>query len=369
MTNKRSVIPIWLKWTLISAVAVTVVAVSTMALLTMGALARGMTNMPLNPADTSEIDKLALLPVDEKEEPLIVELDELPITRVAIDASEAASIPTVEPVPTLSNDDRLTILLMGLDRRTGEKFISRTDTMMLVSVDPQDNDISLMSIPRDLYVEIPGYSRQRINTAFFLGGLYGGAGERSGAELAMQTIEENIGVQVDHYVLVDFDTVINIVDTFGGVTVEVPNPIIDNLYPDMNYGYEPLFIPAGTQLLDGETTLKYMRTRHGSTDFDRSQRQQQVMVAFRDQVLASGITGVARRIPNVYQTVKDGIFSDMSLDQLTSLIVTAASVDSSQINRGVLDYNYVSSFTSPRGESVLLLRTELVAELVRDLFE
>lgn len=369
MTKKRSVIPIWLKWTLILAVAVTVIAVSTLAFLTVTALARGLTNIPINQADTTPIDEPALLPIATNEAPLIVELEELPITRVAIDASEEASIPTVEPLPTLENDDRLTILLMGLDRRTGEKFISRTDTMMLISVDPRDNDISILSIPRDLYVDIPGYSRQRINTAFFLGGLYGGAGEQSGAELAMETVEKNIGVQVDHYLLVDFDTVINIVDTFGGVEVDVKEQIIDNLYPDMNYGYDPLYIPAGVQVLDGETTLKYMRTRHGSTDFDRSARQQQVMVAFRDQVLASGITGVTRRIPAVYQSVKNGIFSDMTLDELTALIVTAANVDSSQIQRGVLDYNYVSGFTSPRGESVLLLRTELVAELVRDLFD
>ena len=369
MTKKRSAIPIWLKWTLILAVAVTVIAVSILAFLTVTALARGVTNIPINQADTTPIEGPALLPITENDAPLVVELEELPITRVAIDASEEASIPTVEPLPTLENDDRLTILLMGLDRRTGEKFISRTDTMMLVSIDPKDNDISLMSIPRDLYVDIPGYSRQRINTAFFLGGLYGDEGERSGAELAMETIEGSIGVQIDHYVLVDFDTVMQIVDTFGGVTIDVPKEIIDNLYPDMNYGYDPLYIPEGEQVMDGELTLKYMRTRHGSTDFDRSQRQQQVMVAFRDQVLASGVTGIARRIPTVYQTVKDGIFTDMSLDELTSLIMTAATVDATQIKRGVLDYNYVSSYTSPRGESVLLIRTEPVAQLVRDLFE
>ena len=369
MTNKRSAIPIWLKWTLISAVAITVVAVSTMALLTVFAMARGFSNIPVNPADPDDISQNALTVVEPNQNPLIVTLDDLPITRVAIDASEEAAIPVVDPVPTLESDHRLTILLMGLDRRTGENFISRTDTMMLVSIDPKDNDISLMSIPRDLYVDIPGYSRQRINTAFFLGGLYGDEGERSGAELAMETIEGSIGVQIDHYVLVDFDTVMQIVDTFGGVTIDVPKEIIDNLYPDMNYGYDPLYIPEGEQVMDGELTLKYMRTRHGSTDFDRSQRQQQVMVAFRDQVLASGVTGIARRIPTVYQTVKDGIFTDMSLDELTSLIMTAATVDATQIKRGVLDYNYVSSYTSPRGESVLLIRTEPVAQLVRDLFE
>ncbi len=367
MFSRSTGLPVWLKWTLISAIAVTAIAVSTLVFLTAGVYARTFSNIPVDPAISSTGDSPALLPVGDSQ-PLVVELDKLPITRVAINASEQASIPTAEPIPTLENDARMTILVMGLDRRTGENFISRTDSMMLLSLDPANQTASMMSVPRDLYVDIPGYSRQRINTAFFLGALYGGDGETSGAELAMQTIERNIGVPVDHYVLIDFDTVMSVIDTFGGVTIDVENTIVDNQYPDMNYGYDPLYIPAGENVMDGELALKYMRTRHGSTDFDRSQRQQQLILAFRDQVLASGITGISRRIPAVYQTVTDGIFTDLTVRELTSVLMAGIEINPDNIQRGVLDYNYVYSHTTERGESVLILRTTEVADLINQLF-
>ncbi|MFN2124326.1 MAG: LCP family protein, partial [Candidatus Promineifilaceae bacterium] len=180
-----------------------------------------------------------------------------------------------EPTPTMiptsearEADERTNILVMGIDRRPGEPFISRTDSMMLISIDPQGETASILSIPRDLYAMIPGYGRDRINTAF----VYGSAGGNpaGGAALSMSTVEYNLGVPVDHYILVDFSTVIKSIDTLGGIDVVVPFDINDPTYPDMDYGYDPLFIPAGLQHMDGQTALKYARTRHVDNDFGRA---------------------------------------------------------------------------------------------------
>ena len=245
--------------------------------------------------------------------------------------------------PAREADDRTNILVMGIDRRPGEAFISRTDSMMLISIDPQGEAIAILSIPRDLYVVIPGLGQDRINTAFVYGAADGNH-PAGGAALAMSTVEYNLGVPVDHYVLVDFSAVTKGIDTLGGVDVYVPYDINDPTYPDMNYGYDPLFIPAGLQHMDGQTALKYARTRHVDNDFGRAPRQQQVLLAARDKALGLGITGLLARAPELYQRVEQGISTDLSLEQIVQLARAAADIDSENIRSEVLDQNYVSPF-------------------------
>ncbi len=172
---------------------------------------------------------------------------------------------------------RLNLLLLGIDRRPGETGLGyRTDTMMLVSLDPKTHSVGLLSIPRDLYVQLPGYSApQRINTALALGEL-----QRAGygPTLAMQTVQYNLGMPINDYVIADFNALIKLVDSIGGIDVDVPAPIADYDFPDMGYGYDPLILSAGLQHMDGYTAQKYARTRHGDSDFDRARRQQQVLV-------------------------------------------------------------------------------------------
>ncbi len=278
-----------------------------------------------------------------------------------------------EPTPTLiptsearEADRRTNILVMGIDRRPGESFISRTDSMMLVSIDPQSEQASILSIPRDLYAVIPGYGRDRINTAF----VYGSAGDNpaGGAALAMNTVEYNLGVPVDHYVLVDFSAVTKGIDTLGGVDVYVPFDIDDPIYPDMDYGYDPLFIPAGLQHLDGKTALKYARTRHVDNDFGRAARQQQVLLAARNKALGLGITDLLARAPELYKRVQQGVRTDLSLEQLVQLSRAVANVDSENIRNEVLDQNFVSPFLTDQGSQVLVLDLEATSPLIQELF-
>ncbi len=351
--TRRSVLPLWLSLILAITFVITGVIVSAFAYLSVEAFI----NRPLNPlAEAAEaVSDLELTPMAQE---------------------GLAPVPTVEaglPTPTLiptteleGPTERINVLLMGIDRRPGEPFISRTDTMMLMSIDPQNEAASILSIPRDLYVVIPGYGRDRINTAF----VYGSTGNNpaGGAQLSMQTVEYNLGVPVDHYVLVDFSAVIQGVDAIGGIDVYVPYEIYDPNFPDMNYGYAPLYIPAGSQHFDGETALKYARTRHQDSDFYRARRQQQVVLAVRDKVLGLGIAELIRQAPFLYQQLDQGIRTDLNLDEALRLATAAAELPSENIRNEVLDQNYVSSYRTPAGASVLIPINESIAPLVQEMF-
>jgi len=352
LRSNQSILPSWLTYALSAAFVFSGVAVVVFAYLTFQVMA----NRPLNPLERS--------------------VAEIADVSLSLGQQGPAAVPTVpfgQPTPTLiptdepwTGEGRVNILLMGIDRRPGEAFISRTDSMMIVSIDPLNETASILSIPRDLYVLIPGHGRDRINTAF----VYGSAGNNplGGAALAMQTVEYNLGVPINHYVLVDFSAVINGIDALGGIDVDVPFTINDPTYPDMNYGFDPLFIPAGLQHMDGITALKYARTRHVDNDFGRAQRQQQVILAARQKALALGVPSMIARAPTLYQQLENGIRTDLSLDQIVRLASVASDISSEDIENEVLDYDYVSSYRTDQGAQVLVLDNEAAAALIQRLF-
>ncbi len=353
--RSSGILPGWLSLALAVAFVVTGVAVSLFAFLTIEAVVAAA-RQPFNP-----LEEAAQTAAATELPPLLQE-----------GVPEVATLPPGEPTPTpvpitgLTDEGRFNVLLMGIDRRPGEPFISRTDTMMLLSVDTDENTASLLSIPRDLYVVIPDRGRDRINTAF----VYGAQGNNpaGGAQLAMATVAYNLGVPVEHYFMVDFQAFTGVIDTLGGITVEVPYNINDTLYPDMNYGYDPLFIPAGTHHFDGQTALKYARTRHQDSDFHRAQRQQQVLMAIRQAVVNQGIDDMILRAPLLYQQFRDGVRTDLSIEQLVQLAGTFRNIPGDSIHRAVLDYEYVTSYTTPGGASVLVLINERAAPLIAKLF-
>lgn len=290
---------------------------------------------------------------------------------------QLAPVPIVEgatsiaptPQPTLGaweGNDRVNILLLGIDRRPGEAFVSRTDSMMVISINPETDSASILSIPRDLYVQIPGYGEDRINTALVYGSRDGDY--LDGAALAMQTVSSNLGIPINHFVLVDFSAFVRIIDLLGGIDVEVPYDINDSLYPDMDYGYDPLYIPAGLQHFDGQTALKYARTRHADSDFNRAYRQQQVLFAARSKALSLGLAEMLLKAPSLYREVEGGIRTDLSLEQMLRLAKTVGDIPSENMRNEVLDQNYVTSYRTPGGASVLLLNSESAALLIQQLF-
>src|SRR5258708_15928793 len=189
------------------------------------------------------------------------------IVAAAGSTSQPTPIPTVNIRPW-DGKQRFTILVMGLDKRPGEIGTGfRTDTIILLSVDPATKSIGMMSIPRDLFVPIPNQpDMQRINSVYVVGEL-----QRPGAGplLVMQTVQYNFGLSINSYIAVSFDAVIGLVDAIDGIDINVPQEIDDAEYPDMNFGYDPLHIPAGLIHMNSPLPLKYPRTRHHRTYYDR----------------------------------------------------------------------------------------------------
>lgn len=260
-----------------------------------------------------------------------------------------------------SGTERVTILLMGADTRPGDDDISRprSDTMILLMVDPEQNVASMLSIPRDLFVEVPGYGLQRINTAYAWGG----------PELAISTVQYNFGVYVNHYVMVEFDVFTTVVDEIGGIDIYVPEPIYDARYPTMDYGYEVFQLNSGYQHLDGTAALKYARTRHGNSDFDRAQRQQDVLFAIRDRVLdADMLPTLIGRAPSIYAAVSDGVTTDLTLDQMTSLALLVQDIPRESIRSGVIDANYTTDYFTETGAQVLIPRRDLIGPYLSTVF-
>lgn len=353
--NRSTLLPTWLSLLLSVVFVITGIVVSVFVFLTAEAVLAAA-RRPFNPLEEAAIDAAST------ELPPLVQEGAVPTS--SPDEPTPTSIPIV--AGDLENDERITLLMMGIDRRPGEPYISRTDTMMLLSFNPRTDVISVLSVPRDLYVVIPGRGRDRINTAF----VYGAQGNNpaGGAELAMQTVEYNLGVPVDHYLMVDFSAFIRAVDALGGIDVDVPYDIYDPDFPDMDYGYDPLYIPAGPHHFDGLTALKYARTRHQDNDFYRARRQQQVLLAVRSKALSLGPAEMLRQAPFLYRQLEDGIRTDMSLEQILTLANALKDIPEDNIKSAVLDTEYVVGHRTAGGASVLVLINEKAAPLIQELF-
>ena len=223
----------------------------------------------------------------------------------APDAEESASAGTLfptsnrnpqAPAPALS--DRVTVLMMGVDNRPGQT-VARTDTIMLLTVDPKTGSAGMLSFPRDMLVPVEALNDTvKINTIHVFGEVRNYPG--GGPAMLKDTISELIGYPIDYYVRVNFDGFREIVDLIGGVDIQVARDIRDDKFPDENYGYDPLYIPAGLQHMDGALALKYARVRHIDTDYERARRQQQVIVAVKDKVTQPGqLAALLPRLPGL----------------------------------------------------------------------
>lgn len=299
----------------------------------------------------------------------------------AIDYRDASANPNLVngEVVTLDNgmdimltpwdgETRFTVLMMGMDRRPGETGLAHlTDTMILVSIDPRTNNIGVLSIPRDLYVPIPGYSQlQRINTAMVLGEI---RQPGLGPQLAMQTVQSNLGIRVHEYIVVDFQAVIDIVDAIGGIDVTTDYTINDPYYPDMYYGYDPFYLAAGTHTLDGTTALKFARTRHGDSDIQRAGRQQEVIFAIRDKVLnLNMLPQLIVQAPSLLSSMNDNVSTGLDLTEMIELALFVKDVPSENITTGVISFEYLQNYTTAEGAQVLIPNRASLGNLMVQVF-
>jgi len=266
-------------------------------------------------------------------------------------------------LPNWEESERVNILLLGIDKRPDEQY-ARTDTMILISVDPATGKAGMLSIPRDLWVTVPGYGENRINTAHYTGDKNGYPG--GGPALAMKTVQYNLGVPVHFYVRVDFDGFRRIIDTLGGIDIDVPQTINDPKYPDENYGYDPFYIEKGPHHLDGAAALKYARTRATSgADFDRSRRQHPVLLAIREQALA---IGVIPKIPELWNTMAGTVQTDLQLVDILELTKLADKISGDDIQSVVVDHTMTVDYKTDTGAQVLLPIREKMRPVVDSLF-
>jgi LCP family protein required for cell wall assembly len=259
---------------------------------------------------------------------------------------------------------RVTVLVMGLDYRDWEagEGPPRTDTMILLTIDPLTKTAGMLNVPRDLWVSIPGFEYGRINTAYPLGIAFEVPG--GGTALAMQTVEALVGVPIDYYAIIDFFAFERFIDELGGIYIEVPAEIIVDPIGEHN----TIILPSGRQLLDGPTSLAYARARHTEGgDFDRATRQQQVILAIKDRALELGPGKLATRATALYNELAAGIHTNLSLDDALRLGWLALDVPMASVQRGAIaPPNAVTLAKSPDGSQDILIPVPDQIRLIRD---
>ena len=258
--------------------------------------------------------------------------------------------------------ERVTILIMGLDYRDWEagEGAPRTDTMILLTIDPLSKTAGMLSIPRDLYVSIPGFEDyDRINTAYRQGEIYQLPG--GGPALAVQTVEQLIGVKIDFYAQVDFYAFIRMIDEIGGLKIEVTEPIeIDPIGEK-----PPRTLQPGRYTMPGEIALAYARARHTEGgDFDRARRQQQVVLAIRERILSFDLIPILiTKASALYNELSEGVNTNMNLEQAIRLAILGKDIPLDSIRKGVIGEEQIVFFTTPDGDQVLKPRPDAIREL------
>jgi len=249
---------------------------------------------------------------------------------------------------------RESVLILGSDARPDEiknNQVGRTDTLLLLVADRATPKVAMVGVPRDLWVSIPGHGQERINAAYELGG----------SQAAKQTVGDVLGQRVDRYLVVGLQGVRDIVDAVGGVDITVAQAIHDDAYPTDNYGTITIDIPAGKQHMDGETALRYARTRHQDSDFGRIMRQQQVMGGVRTALL-NPINWP--RVPAVVAATQAAIKTD--LNPLDAVAVGAAVLrDPGEPDRLVIDTTLVTPVVGEGGAFLLEPKSELRPAVAR----
>ncbi len=281
-------------------------------------------------------------------------------------------INTVAPAPTFDSQvlnngqDTVNFLLIGSDRRSSTGS-TRTDTMVIAILRPSEGQVSLISVPRDLWVSIPGFENNRINTAYQVGVSSGYLG--GGPALLEETILYNLGIRIDHIAMVDFNGFRKIVDTLGGVDVPVSCSYTDWMLIDPSYdpqnedNWYLHTVNSGVVHMNGDLALWYARSRQKSSDFDRGRRQQEVLRALFAQALQ---TGTLARLPELYNNLNDSIETDLKLGDLLQLARYAPKMTNADIRSYYIRPPVVYSWITDGGAYVLSPNQELLPPMIAE---
>jgi len=273
----------------------------------------------------------------------VTDIGGLAIKNNPTNTPNAEGTPAATPLPTQMSGpvpvpwdgaSRVTMLVMGLDYRDWESGDGppRTDTMILLTVDPLSKTAGILNIPRDLWVNIPGFGYGKINTAYSLGEAYQVPG--GGPGLASDTVEQLLGVPINYFAQIDFSAFENFIDLLGGVLIDVPETItIDPIGKGNTVTLQP-----GEQRLQGPELLAYARARNSEGgDFDRADRQQQVILAIRKRILKpETLAWLIPKAPQIYTELAAGIHTNLNLEEAIALTWLGMDISPENIRRGAI---------------------------------
>jgi LCP family protein required for cell wall assembly len=267
----------------------------------------------------------------------------------------------INPITIAGPSEPFTVLLLGSD--DDSKFAPdryNTQSMILVRVDPSSKSVTMLSIPRDLWVPMPGGGMGKISTASQTGGVNG----------AISVVESNFHVKVDDYVWIGLAGLINLIDALGGVDLQVTNPVLDDFYPaDINtsspYGYYRVALMPGAVHLDGVHALQYVRSRHGDLrgDFARSERQQELLLAMKDESKHLNVAD----LPELAQAMNGEVKTSISLDRMRQLFSVLDQYNGANVKRVVLVPPYTWEGWA-YGQSVVFPDWNAILPVVRQTF-
>lgn len=247
--------------------------------------------------------------------------------------------PTATPIPPAAGAPA-TILLLGSDQRPGEHDPSRTDAIIIVRVDPQKHRVAMLSLPRDLWVSIPGYGETRINAAHVWGEIYNDPD--GGIGLARKTVSALLGIPIDYTLYVDFQGFIGAIDALGGVDVDVEKELLDENFPTMDYGYTVAHFLPGPQHMDGATALMYSRIRHPDSDFARMRRQQAVLAGVLATLRGRNVLASLKQLEDLTTALRGYITTDIPEARLLGLGWALRDFVPAQIEHYQLDSDMLS---------------------------
>jgi len=241
---------------------------------------------------------------------------------------------------------QVNILLLGTDARPWDSN-SRTDTIILVTLNSELGKVNMTSFPRDLYVTLPGKGMNRINTAYTYGKI----------KLLNKTFQHNFGITPDYYVLINFKAFKQVIDSLGGLTINVGKTL-----SDYRHGYW-VKVPKGEVYMDADTVLWYVRSRKTTSDFGRNRRQQEVLRAIFKKMLS---LNALRRLPEFYDLYKDNVQTDIGLfDLITWLPLAAKIAENGNLKQYYVSSNNVNNWITPGGAMVLLPKKEDLMRVIR----
>ena len=284
-------------------------------------------------------------------------VEAVPAVSAAVPAPPSAASASTPPFEYTDNS-----LLVGLDRRPFGGGAGLSDTILVAVFDEASDALGLVSIPRDLWVEIPGHAADRINTVM-------NVARRSGEDplaLLGRVVENTLGLPIAHSVAIDIGVLERAVDALGGVTLDVPCPIVDRFIdPRDPSGYRKLDLTAGEARLDGVTAAMYARSRHGRSDFNRARRQQALLVAMRREL---GKPTTLIRLPTLFNQFEDSLETDLRRVDVLTLARRLLQVGPRNLHGLVLSVEQVTPMQAAGGKAVLRPNREAINKALNGLF-